>query len=205
VVTPTVTRLFGSPLRRGIGPAALLAAVVLVLALAGCTSGTGTSTSPTTTAAASGTATATTPPTHAPTTNAQTAAKAAVLAAYRAFWDDVVAVSQTADWRSPRIAAHAAGQAVTALRDSLRQLQQDGLVSHGYMKLDPKVVSLTATTAKVQDCQDITHFLNYDATTGALRDTPSGKRYLADATLTRIDGRWKVTQVAQAVAVCGKA
>jgi hypothetical protein len=49
----------------------------------------------TTTGQAPATAAATTRPSEADT-------KAAVLAAYRAFWDDVVAAARTADWPSPR-------------------------------------------------------------------------------------------------------
>jgi hypothetical protein len=93
---------------------------------------------------------------------------------------------------------------VQAVRNHLLLLKQEGLVDRGDMRLAPKVVSLTASTAKLEDCQDLTGFLKHDAKTGALRDRPSGNRYLARATLTRTGGQWKVTQV-QAVAVCGKA
>jgi hypothetical protein len=139
------------------------------------------------------------------TADAQATAKAAVLASYRAYWADVVAASHTADWQSARLDDHARGQPVQAVRNHLLLLKQEGLVARGDMRLAPRVVSLTASTAKVEDCQDITGFLNRDAKTGALRDRPSGKRFLARATLTRIDGRWLVTQAAQAIAVCGKA
>jgi hypothetical protein len=128
-----------------------------------------------------------------------------VLAAYRGYWADVVAASLTADFRSPRLDDHALGQPVTAIRDHLRQLQQAGLVDRGDIGLAPRVVSVDSTTARIQDCQDLTHFLKYDATTGELRDQPSGNRYLAEATVTRIGSQWMVTRVAQAVSVCGRA
>jgi hypothetical protein len=147
-----------------------------------------------------------TPPLSPPTTvNPQAAARTAALASYRAYWADVVAASHTADWRSPRLDDHARGQPVQAVRNHLLLLKQEGLVARGDMRLAPKVVSLTASTAKVEDCQDITGFLKHDAKTGALRDRPSGNRYLAKATLTRMGEHWLVTQAAQAVAVCGKA
>lgn len=65
----------------------------------------------------------------APTTAAATATtrsseadtKAAVLAAYRAFWADIVAVGKTADWQSPRLAEHATG---SALRCSGRNFER---------------------------------------------------------------------------------
>ncbi len=139
------------------------------------------------------------------TIDPQAAAKAAVLASYRAYWADVVAASQTADWQSPRLDDHARGQPVQATRNHLLLLRQQALVGRGDMRLAPKIVSLKANAAKIEDCQDLTGFLKHDAKTGALRDRPSGNRYMAKATLTRIDGQWLVTQVAQAVAVCGKA
>jgi hypothetical protein len=153
---------------------------------------------------------ATSPPSSAPSGTSRPPAttvdpKTAALAAYRGYWADVVAASKTADFRSSRLDDHAHGQPVSAIRDHLRQLQQAGLIVRGDIGLAPSVVSLTSTTAKVRDCQDLTGFLKHDAKTGALRDQPSGNRYLAEATVTRIGSQWKVTQVAQAVSVCGKA
>jgi hypothetical protein len=139
------------------------------------------------------------------TIDPRAAVQAAVVAAYRAYWADVVAASQTADWRSPRLDDHARGQPVQAARDHLLLLRQQGLVARGDMRLAPRVVLLLAGSAKIQDCQDLTGFLKHDAKTGALRDRPSGNRYLAQATLTRFGDQWKVTHVAQAVATCGKA
>ena len=181
----------------------LVLAVMGLSLIASCTGadgGGGPVSAPSTTSATGSTGSATT---RQPATT--TDPRAAVLAVYRAFWADVVAASQTSDAQSSRLDDHARGQPVTATRDHLRQLHQAGLVAHGDMGLAPKLISLTATTARVQDCQDLTHFLKYDAKTGELRDQPSGNRYLAEATLTMIGSQWKVTQVAQAVSVCGKA
>jgi hypothetical protein len=148
-----------------------------------------------------------TPTTAAPTSTADphAATVAAVLAAYRGFWADVVVAGRSADWQSPHLADHAVGAPVTAVRDTLRQLRQAGLVARGTIRVAPTITSLAATTAKLSDCQDLTRFLKYDAKTGALRDKPSGKRYLAVATLSRLNGQWKITELAQAVRVCGNA
>src|SRR6266568_1362607 len=103
----TVPRLRASRSWRAIGPAFLLAAALL----AGCSSGAGAAGNSTTSDSVPRSAT----PTSArvpPTTDARAAAEAAVLAAYRAYWDDVVAVGATADWQSPRLAEHATGQAL---------------------------------------------------------------------------------------------
>ena len=182
--------------------ATLVLAVMGLSLIASCTGadgGGGVVSAPSTPSASSSTPSGTTRP---PATT--TDLKAAALAAYRAFWADVVVASQTADARSPRLDDHARGQPVTAIRDHLRQLQQAGLVDRGDIRLAPRVVSITSTTARIRDCQDLTGFLKHDAKTGELRDQPSGNRYLAEATVTRVGSNWKVTQVAQAVSVCGK-
>lgn len=198
-MTPTVTRLPGNPLRRVIGPAALLAAVVL----AGCTSGTGTSTSPTT-ATLPRAATATTPPTHAPTTNAQAAAKAAVLAAYRAFWADVVAASATSDAASPRLAQHATGAELAALRTRLAADKRAGRVARGAPRLlKTALAALGPKSATVRDCMDSNRWLFYDAKTGALRDKPSGKLYAVTAGLVLDHDARKVATLEFQEAQCG--
>lgn len=185
--------------RQRLGVSLLLVALLMVLA--GCQGASSDRPVP----PASDPTQSTSAPSPSTTVDPQAAARAAVVAAYRAYWADVVVASHTADWQSPRLDDHARGQPVQAVRNHLLLLKQEGLVGRGDMRLAPKVVSLTASTAKIEDCQDLTGFLKYDAKTGALRDRPSGNRYLAKATLTRIDGQWLVTQVAQAVAVCGKA
>jgi hypothetical protein len=182
----------------------LVLAVVGLSLIASCTGtdggGGGVASAPSTTSSTRTAPSATSRP-----SGATTDPKAAALSAYRAYWADVVAASQTADFRSSRLDDHARGQPVTAIRDHLRQLQQAGLVDRGDIILAPRVVSLNSTTAGIRDCQDLTGFLKHDAKTGELRDQPSGNRYLAEAMVTRIGSQWKVTQVAQAVSICGKA
>src|SRR5262245_35988676 len=113
-VMPTVTGSPGPRFRRVIGPLALLA---IAAVLAGCSSASGDRTSTTTTPSSGHPTPTTTVPARAPTsTSAQDAAKRAVLAGYRAYWDDVIAVGATADWRSPRLAAHATGPALAETR-----------------------------------------------------------------------------------------
>jgi hypothetical protein len=86
-------------------------------------------------------ATTTTGQAPATTTTRPSAAdtKAAVLAAYRAFWDDVVAVGKTADWQSPRLAEHATGKALDQLRGQFRALRLQGWVARGTIKVAPRI------------------------------------------------------------------
>jgi hypothetical protein len=126
----------------------------------------------------------------------QPASQAAVLAAYRAYWNDVIAAGKTADWRSPRLADHATGQALQTVRDHYRQLRAEGLVDRGTVTLHPRVTALQDDIATIQDCTDTSKFLKYDAKTGALRDTAIPELDSIVITLKRIKGAWIVTQTA---------
>jgi hypothetical protein len=59
----------------------------------------------------------------------------AVLASYRAFWDDMIAVGATINWRSPRMDDHATGNALAQAQATHRLLRQRGLVARGTVTL----------------------------------------------------------------------
>lgn len=138
----------------------------------------------------------TTPAGSRPSASTQPTTQAAVLAAYRAYWDDVIAAGKTADWQSPRLADHATGQALQTVRDHYRQLRAEGMVDRGTVTLHPRVAALQDDTATIQDCVDTSKFLKYDAKTGALRDTSIPGLDNIVITLKRIKGAWLVTQTA---------
>ncbi len=187
------------PLRQVIGPVALLAVVFL----AGCSSGSSGRTRPTTTTPASGFA-ASTVPTRAPTTNARAAARVAVVAAYRAFWADVVAASATSDASSPRLAQHATGIELAALRTRLTEDRRAGRVARGAPRLlKTTLAALDGKKATIHDCMDSNHWLFYDAKTGALRDKPSGKLYAVTAGMVLDHDVWKVATLDIREAQCG--
>lgn len=121
----------------------------------------------------------------------------AVLTSYRAFWDDVVAAGRKADWRSPRLADHAAWQALKQVRDHYKALRDAGLVDLGTVGLHPKVTSLAERTATVSDCVDVSRFLRHDAKTLEPRETPDPRPDAGVATLTLSGGVWKVTRTEQ--------
>jgi hypothetical protein len=129
--------------------------------------------------------------------DSRAAAETAVLSSYRAFWDDVVAAGRKADWQSPRLAAHAAGQALKDVRDHYKALRAAGLVDLGTVALHPKVVNLADKTATVNDCVDVSRFLRHDAKTLEPRETPDPRPDAGVATLTLTDGAWKVTKTTQ--------
>jgi hypothetical protein len=135
-------------------------------------------------------------------TSTTASAEAAVLAAYRAYWGDIIAAGKTADWRSPRLDDHATGAALAAVRGHYRALKTLGLVSRGTVKLDPRVAELRETTALVEDCTDTSRFLRRDAKTGALRERPATEPTGSVMRLVLVDGTWKVAKAIRKAEVC---
>jgi PBP1b-binding outer membrane lipoprotein LpoB len=184
------------------GTSAILLALVAVLALAACSGDSGANE-----AAPPATTTPATSATARPTTTSTTvtdAREAAVLADYRAFWDDMIAVGATANWRSPRIDDHATGQALLDAQATYRSLNRRGLVARGTVKVRAKVLSIRGNKATVYDCNSTSNFLAYDAATGELRDKSSGRSNGMTVTLVRTNGVWKVAKAVTEVGKCTK-
>jgi hypothetical protein len=184
------------------GRSAILLALIAVLALAGCSGDSGANE-----AAPPATTTPATSATAAPTTTSTTvtdAREAAVLADYRAFWDDMIAVGATANWRSPRLDDHATGNALAAAQATYRDLSQRGLVARGTVKVRAKVLAIKGNKATVYDCNSTSNFLAYDAKTGELRDRSSGRSNGKTVTLVRRNGTWKVANSVTEVGKCTK-
>ena len=184
------------------GTSAILLALVAVLALAACSGDSGANE-----AAPPATTTPATSTTAAPTTTTTAAAdarEAAVLADYRAFWDDMIAVGATANWRSPRLDDHATGSALAAAQATYRDLNQRGLVARGTVKVRAKVLAIKGNTATVYDCNSTSNFLAYDAKTGELQGRSSGRSNGKTVTLVRRNGTWKVANSVTEVGNCTK-
>jgi hypothetical protein len=169
------------------------------LVLAACSGDSGAEEAAAPTSTAPGTTVTTTSPT---TTTAADPRKAAVLADYRAFWDDMIAVGATANWRSPRLDDHATGNALASAQATYRSLNQRGLVARGTVKVRAKVLSIKGSTATVYDCNSTSKFLAYDAKTGELRDRSSGRSNGKTVTLVRRNGTWKVANSVTEVGKC---
>jgi PBP1b-binding outer membrane lipoprotein LpoB len=184
------------------GRLAILLVLVAALALAACSGDSGANE-----AAPAATTAPATSTTAAPTTTSTTAAdarEAAVLTAYRAFWDDMIAVGATANWRSPRLDDHATGSALAAAQATYRDLNQRGLVARGTVEVRAKVLSIKGNTATVYDCNSTSNFLAYDAKTGKLQGRSSGRSNGKTVTLVRRNGAWKVSRSVTEVGKCTK-
>ena len=123
------------------------------------------------------------------------------VAAYMAMWLDVAATAETSDWRSPRLAEHATGDALSVLSRAMYSDYQRGLVTKGEPSNDPSVLSVTPpdspTTVRLSDCGNSTRWLKYDAKTGELADdSPGGRRAITAEVKLDQGGHWKVTRFA---------
>jgi hypothetical protein len=145
--------------------------------------------------------TSSTPPPVAPSSTkppAAAKARAEALAAYRGMWSDFVDAGHTSDWRSPRLAHHATGVALTNLTRGLYADHYNGLVTQGAPTLAPTVTSSepAANPKKIviSDCGDSTHWLKYRADNGQLADREPGGRQAINAIVEKqSDGYWKVS------------
>jgi len=178
-------------------------AAVLVLSIVSCTAtGTTEKAPPERHATASGPALGT-PSAASP----EDVARAQATAAYVGMWQDVAEAARTSDWRSPKLARHATGDALSVISRSMYADHRNGLVTKGAPKNYPKVISVepsaAPTAVMVSDCGDSMNWLKYRKDTGELADdTPGGRRAIT-AEVKRNAAGWKVTRFAvEAVGSC---
>lgn len=119
-----------------------------------------------------------------------------VLDAYRDMWDAYVEAARTSDYKSPKLARYAAGQAHSSLVSGLYANHKRGVVVRGTPRLNPRVISMTPvdhpTQAEVRDCADDSHWRTYDQSGHRVGTKPVGRRRV-ESTLRLFNGTWKVT------------
>lgn len=131
------------------------------------------------------------------TTAASPGPEVAVLAGYRAFWDDYVAAGDPMNPEDPRLRTHAMGDELETIQKAFLARRSAGEVIRGTLDLAPKVTMVAAdqTSATVTDCYlDRTGI--YDAASGARKDTESGVRHRVKVQMLLHEGAWKVASVA---------
>lgn len=178
---------------RRAGPRARAAAAVAIIAVtAGCSSNTNHGTAARTTAAPS--VTSTTAAVSSSTTTTVDPNVDAVLTAYRAHWDDFIAVAEAFPVKplDPRLAAHTTGRQLTSEQQALTRLSLQGRYASGTIEPHPVVQSLTGSTAVVVDC-GFDHSVELDGKSHAVVEGPDVGHTQAQATLSLVDGRWLVS------------
>jgi hypothetical protein len=182
--------------------AVVVCGVGLVAALAGCDSGspagrsapglpTGGRTAPTLTSA---------PPVSSAASSGSSGSsgdvRAIAVAVYLAMWADMVDASTTSDYQSPRLAQHAASQALLLLYDTLLADHRAGIVAHGQPTLHPTATGMTPAVdpvaVSIVDCVDDSRWLDY-TTSGQLKNNVPGGKHHTTATVGYLNGGWRVT------------
>ena len=134
-------------------------------------------------------------PAAAPTTvDPQAATKAEVIAAYRAAFDEQMAVGRdpqaTAD--DDRLRAHRTGDALTTMQGAMLKHKSRGAVYVGEIKLHPRVVELGAGVATVSDCIDDA-VGTVDATTREVVEPATRLVTTVTVTMKLVNGVWKMS------------
>lgn len=128
-------------------------------------------------------------------------AKRQAIDAYVGMWRDVAAVATTSDWRSPRLAEHATGDALSVLSRQLYADHYNGLISKGAPSNSPVAQSVDSPyepkTVVITDCSDASSWLKYRADNGKPADSdPGGKHLIRAEVKLAVDGSWRVTRFA---------
>jgi hypothetical protein len=121
-----------------------------------------------------------------------------VIAGYRAMWFDLVTAAETSDFRSPLLAQHTTGDALTLLVQGLEGDQLHDIVTRGVTVHHPVVTSLSPATdpthATVADCFDDSRWIEYTVDGKRAKNSPGGRR-ATTADLVKTHGTWKVSQL----------
>ena len=168
--------------RRGF---AVTVAAALVAMTAACTSGG---------SGAAGGGPTTTASTAGPTTTTLDPTRAAILAAYRAGWADVIAVGTRYPINplDPRLALHTTGKQLLSEQQALTRINLNAHYEMGSLDLNPIVTSVSGDSATIMEC-DFDHSVEIDAHTGKAVDKPDVGHTLLRFTMTRINGEWFVS------------
>lgn len=138
--------------------------------------------------------------TSAPSTTSSLSPSAAAerdaLMAYRGMWDAWVEAGKTSNPDAPALRTYLSGEALKLIVGALATNQHNQYVTLGNVSISPTVSEVkpreTPTEATVRDCVNTENWLNNKASGGLVNDVPGGRRDMT-ATVSRMDGVWKVT------------
>jgi hypothetical protein len=172
--------------RRGTRAAALVGVASLSLLASGC--GGSNRTAP------PGARSNTTIPAGARATTTSNPTTTAVLAAYRASWSAFEQALADANPNDPTLEATMVEPQLQGVKANLLSDQIHGMIGQGTFTLHPKIASLTATTATVEDCAYSTAELVYKATGKPVPPITPSENDGVTSTLVLTGGMWKVSK-----------
>jgi len=118
--------------------------------------------------------------------------------AYRGMWDAYMRVLTDPDPANPELARYAAGEALKALSNGVREVKDQGLKGEGKFVLSPQVTDVTPASSPskiaIHDCLNDSEAHIVRASPGpAYSDKPGGLRLCLATVQRQGDGSWKVT------------
>lgn len=167
----------------------MVAVLVALCALAGCSNSHRAADSVNTTTSSTS-ATSTT----APSSTTKSSPSTAVLAAYRAGWAAFEHALADANPEDPELAATMVDPELQQVKANMLADQQHGMVGRGTFTLHPKVTALSATSATVVDCAYSTAELVYQATGKPVPPITPPENDGVTSTLVLSGGTWKVSK-----------
>jgi hypothetical protein len=173
------------------GGATVLAALVGMCVLAGCSSTPGAAAGRSTASVPRSTTTTTPGPSSTTTTRGSVSA---VLAAYRAEWAAFEQALADANPGDPRLAATMVDPQLQSVKANLLADQRQGMVGRGTFTLHPKVTAISATSATVVDCAYSTAELVDKATGKPVPPVTPPENDGVTSTLILAGGSWKVSK-----------
>ena len=173
------------------GGATVLAALVGMCVLAGCSSTPGAAAGRSTASVPRSTTTTTPGPSSTTTTRGSVSA---VLAAYRAEWAAFEQALADANPGDPRLAATMVDPQLQSVKANLLADQRQGMVGRGTFTLHPKVTAISATSATVVDCAYSTAELVDKATGKPVPPVTPPENDGVTSTLILTGGSWKVSK-----------
>lgn len=177
--------------------AGVATAVVVATILAACSPSGSPAPGSTTSAVTPSTAVSSAPTTTAPVDPTVAAAEAAILKAYRGYWDAKVAIyADPPQSVAPDLQTFAVDQALADVGQTQFTLRQSGIVFRGSPSIQPTVSDVTVGdggSAKITDCVDSTNWQPVYAATGASAAAPGqAARLITTSTAYFYDGRWTI-------------
>lgn len=137
------------------------------------------------------------PTTTAPVDPTVAAAEAAILKAYRGYWDAKVAIyADPPQSVAPDLQTYAVDQALADVGQTQLTLRQSGILFRGSPAIQPTVSDVVVGnggTATITDCVDSTNWQPVYAATGASAAAPGqAPRLITTSTAYFYDGRWTI-------------
>jgi hypothetical protein len=135
------------------------------------------------------------------TTADVTADEAAVVAAYEAHWQALLAAGDPPDPQSAGLVETMTGDALRSAQNFMSTNAAEGLALRGTYTHDAEATTVTDTTASVEDCgEDGTSLVV--ASTGEAVESPDETPEGVEAELVKENGAWKVSTLRYDETVC---